>query len=490
VNSIGRSPESATSNPVVPDTLPNPVTGVSMAGRGDGSLDIAWAAPAKKGSDVTAYQVRVTDTTSGTVKQPVVAAPTLRATVAGLVNDNEQTVQVRAKNKLGYGPFGPAVRMQSAGTPPAVAAPTVANAGTGPAEGSSRLTISWPAVRPNGPPLTKYTVYESRNGGAWGAIGTTSPSQQSLGHTTVYDGASYRYVVTATNGADIEGPKANPTAFDSTGIPEVPGRPNVTTPNPDLSATVRVSVGDSRAGAFTQLQWRGNGRTGTVACGCPEGSVKTFTLTNMGNTSQTLEVRAYNGTNWSAWSPASNSYRPFGPTPVPGGFTGSRSGDDPVWTWNLRTNGRPITNVQYSGSFDGTAGAIERLQRNGTKGQTYTLRVRAQSAAGWSDWTNVESVTIPNPPPTKVTVMHGDRCPAGGCHTASGSCTSTACYYIKVRSENVSGNCHFQANGRDVGGWVDMSISADQTKQSINYYGFPGDTVSVNCGGHTDSMQW
>ena len=59
--------------------------------------------------------------------------------MAGLVNDNQQTVQVRAKNDLGYGPFGPAVKMQSAGTPPAVAAPTVDNAGTGPAD---RLVVA------------------------------------------------------------------------------------------------------------------------------------------------------------------------------------------------------------------------------------------------------------------------------------------------------------------------------------------------------------
>lgn len=492
VNAIGRSPESTVSNPVVPDTLPNPVNGVRMAGRGDRSLTIAWTAPAKKGSDVTTYDVRVTDTSTGAIRTATVPAPGLSTTVTGLTNDDQQSVQVRAKNKLGFGPFGSAVRMQSAGTPPAVPAPRVDNAGTGPAAGSSRLTISWDPVSPNGPPLTKYTVYESRGGGAWTAIGSTSPDQRTLGHTTVYDGASYRYVVTATNGADLEGPKANPTSFSSIGIPEVPGRPSVTTPDPDLSATVRVSVGDSRSGSFTALQWRGNGRTGQVSCGCPENSTKQFTLTGMGNTSQTLEVRAYNGTNWSSWSQASNSYQPYGPTPVPGSFSGTRSGDDPVWTWNLRTNGRPITDVEYAGSFDGTAGAIERLQRNGTKGTTYSLRVRAKSAAGWSGWTATESVTIPNPPVIKVTVLKGDPCPPGGCFTASGSCTSSACHYIAVRSENLSGgaNCHFQANGSDVGGWVDMSIGANQTKQSLNYYGFPGGTVSVNCGGHRDSITW
>jgi hypothetical protein len=252
-------------------------------------------------------------------------------------------------------------------------------------------------------------------------------------------------------------------------------------------------VNDSRSKGFTELQWKNSsGRTDTVSCGCPEGTVKQFTITGLGTTSQTLQVRAYNGKNWSSWSGASNTYRAYGPTPTPSNFTASRSGDNAIWTWSLPTNGRPITNIQYSGSFDGTAGEIRRLERDGAKGKTYQLRVRAKSAAGWSGWTGYKSVAIPDPPQPKVTVFKGDSCGAGGCHTASGSCSSSACHYVSVRSENLSGGarCHFQANGRDVGGWVDVSIGANESKQTLNYYGFPGDTVSVNCGGHRDSVRW
>jgi hypothetical protein len=422
VNAIGRSPEGGPSNAVKPDTLPNRVSGVRMAGRGDRTLDIAWSAPAKKGSDVTRYQLRVTDTTSGASTTKEVAAPALRTTVAGLVNDHQQSVQVRAKNDLGYGPFGPAVTMQSAGTPPAVPAPTVTNSGTGAARGSSALRISWSAVRPNGPPLTKYKVYESKSGGAWRLLpnGTVSPGTRSITHATTYDGATYRYVVTATNGANKEGPKANPRSFSSVGIPQAPDQPNVKTPDPNKSAVVRVKVNDSRSKGFTQLQWKTSvGRTGTVSCGCPEGTVKQFTITGLGTTSQTLQVRAYNGRNWSAWSQSSNRYQAFGPTPTPSGFTASRSGDNAIWTWSLPTNGRPITNVQYSGSFDGTAGEIRRLERDGAKGKTYKLRVRAKSAAGWSNWTAYRSVKIPNPTPSVYNVHKG---PYRIATRGSGSC--------------------------------------------------------------------
>jgi fibronectin type 3 domain-containing protein len=500
VNAIGRSPESATSNAVVPDTLPNPVTGVRMAGRGDGSLDIAWSAPAKKGSDVTTYQVRVTDTTSGSVKQPVVAAPTLQATVAGLVNDNEQTVQVRAKNKLGYGPFGPAVKMQSAGVPPAVAAPTVTNAGTGPAAGSSRLTISWSAVRPNGPPLTKYTVYESRNGSGWVSIGTTSPDQRNLGHTTVYDGASYRYVVTATNGASLEGPKSNPTTFSSIGIPEVPGRPSVTTPNPNLSATVRVSVGDSRSGAFTELQWRNsNGRTGTVSCGCPEGSIRQWTITNMGATSQTLEVRAFNGTNWSSWSQASNTYRPYGPTNDPTNLRSSRSGNTITWQWNTSTNGRPIDQVQARGAVDRTWNSNqEQVSFDGTPGNTYRLEVRAHSEAGWSGWVGPDAQAIPKPQPD-VNISKGAMGLSG-----NGSCSvpGARCGKVNVAVANCPPGSSWDvtcsstnAGSFDSGYRMTIRGSGDSYDWSGNcYFGSNVGTVTVTLsngsGSHSGSVYW
>ena len=81
----------------------------------NGRLDIAWDKPAPKGSEISRYTVRVTDTATGDVKQVNVAAPGLTATVSGLTNNHEQGVAVRATNSLGAGPFGPAVTMQSAG---------------------------------------------------------------------------------------------------------------------------------------------------------------------------------------------------------------------------------------------------------------------------------------------------------------------------------------------------------------------------------------
>jgi len=508
VNAIGTSPEGGPSGAVVPDSLPNPVNGVRMAGRGDQTLTIGWQAPAKKGSDVTQYQVRVTDTETGTAKSPTVAASSLQATVSGLTNDHQQSVQVRARNKLGWGPFGTAVKMQSAGTPPAVPAPTVTNSGTGPAAGSSRLTIAWEPVRPNGPPLTRYTVYESRNGGAWRSIGTTSPSTRSLGHTTVYDGASYRYVVTATNGANKEGPKSNPSPFSSVGIPEVPGRPSATTPQPNGDVVVRVSVGDSRSTGFTQLQWSTAGRTGTVSCGCAEGSTKQFTILDVGTANDhTVKVRAYNGKNWSAWSSDSNAYRTYRPTPAPAGLSGSRSGNDITWRWSNRTDGRNIATVQISvngGAWQSFGGAKESHTLSNRDPGEYRLRVRTianrrAGDAGSPNWwtspiTGPVGVTIPKPDPTLTVFQDGyGSDPTGGTDSCRVSCERVGiriANYPPNRSYDV--RCSHTRNGSFTSS---EKLRTNSTGNGYTWYGEclfnkNGGTVTVTVGPASGSAPW
>ena len=104
-------------------------------------------------------------------------------------------------------------------------------------------------MTPNGPPLTKYTVFESRNGGAWPAIGTTSPDHRNLGHTTVYDGASlplrrHRHQRRGPRGTQGQRDRRSPRSAS----PQVPGQPNVTTPAPTSAPPSGSRLGDSRSG--------------------------------------------------------------------------------------------------------------------------------------------------------------------------------------------------------------------------------------------------
>jgi hypothetical protein len=253
----------------------------------------------------------------------------------------------------------------------------------------------------------------------------------------VYDGRTYTYVVTATNGANKESPRSNTTSFSSIGIPEAPAQPRATTPSANNGATVTVSLGSSRSSGFTRLEWSSNGSSGFVDCPCANGSSRQFTISGTGNTSQSISVRAFNGTEWSAFSQGSDQFTPYGDTKEPSNLQGSRSGTDITWNWNLPTNGRPVdqTHIQAErvggpSLEDGTFGNRTQYQLTNRNPGTFRLRLQAHSVAGWSGWTNWYEVEIPEPKATLAVLNPTTHRTAGSCNTYS------ACYEIEFTVSN------------------------------------------------------
>ncbi|MGG5261055.1 hypothetical protein ACQZ2A_20395, partial [Phycicoccus avicenniae] len=415
--------------------------------------------------------------------------------VAGLDNMAEQSVQVQAWNELGAGPFGPAVTMQSAGTPAALPAPGIRASGPGPAQDSATLNVTWQQGSPNGPPTTKYSLYQRVGGGGWTKVTDTSPSVQFADVVIPYDGRTYEYTATLTNGAGLESPQSNSSSFTSIGQPSTP-TVVAATPTDNKRVEVTVSVGQPRAGSFTAIRWRGGGLNGTVACQCAAGSQKTFTVgpfdtagTGSGS-SITIKARTVNSGDQESVEATSNAVTPYGPTLTPTGLNSTRSGNTITWSWNLPQNGRDITDVQVRGAVDATYGGNRtQVSFTGQDGQTYGLEVRQKSAAGWSDWAGPDRQTIPDP--KTVTVLKGSTCSERSCATGNGSCTTAGCRWIAVRTSGFGGgvNCSFQLDGRAVSGWSGMSMGGNATKESDNFYGGTG-TVTATCGGVSDSLNW
>ena len=473
VNGVGQSPPSAPSNTVRPDTLPRAVTGVRMVTRGDGSLTIAWDTPENEGSALRKYVVRLSSST-GQSRTVDVAASSRETTVTGLDNEAEQSVQVQAWNELGAGPFGPSVTMQSAGTPPALPAPSIAASGPGPAEDSATLTIAWEQGRPNGPPITGYTLYRSVDGGAWTQVARTSPDVRTARDVIPYDGRNYRYVATVTNGADLEGPQANPSSFTSNGIPSTPSV-STTTPSGNQEIRLTVNVGQPRAASFTAIRWSGGGRSGTQACGCAPGSQVVFSVGPF-DTSPT-QNRAI--TVWTVNSGGSESNRvsdsatPYGDTLTPTGFNGSRSGaTGATWSWNLPENGRNIDQVELDGAVNGTFGGAKTSEAIDRGPGTYQLRVRAHSAAGWSPWTGFQSVTVPPPDPRVFNVRKGpNRVDPNGV----GTCTySPGCPEINFDISDFPPNQTFTVECQSARAGSRTSGSPLRTDGSGNGYSWVG----------------
>ena len=277
--------------------------------------------------------------------------------------------------------------MQSAGTPPAVPAPRVDNAGTGPAAGSSRLTISWDGGAPQRSAADQ--VHRLREPQRW-RVGRdrhhVARPAQSLGHTTVYDGASYRYVVTATNGADIEGPKANPTRV------LVDRHPRGAGPSQRHHARPQPSTPPCGSRWATPGPARSPSSSGAAATAAPARSPAVARRArsavrpsrDMG-TDHRRPSRCGPSTAPTGRLVA-GAATPTGPTATP---PTRRLPGQPQWqhiTWRgpTSTNGRPIEpGAGTTAAVNGTAGAIEAGRRApAAQGQTYRLEVRAQLGRG------------------------------------------------------------------------------------------------------------
>lgn len=449
VNGVGEGEESAPTAPVRPDRLPEQVTGTRMVSRGDGTLTIAWDEPVNEGSAVRKYVVRLVSST-GQSRTQEVAAPTRQVTVTGLDNMAEQSVQVQAWNELGAGPFGPAVTMQSAGTPAALPAPSIAASGPGPAKDSATLTISWEQGSPNGPPTTRYSLYQSVDAGGWSKVADTAPDDRSESVVIPYDGRTYRYTVTLTNGAGIEGPKTNSSSFTSAGQPSTP---TVTARTPESNRRVEllVNVGQPRAGAFATIRWSGAGQSGTYTCGCPPNTVVTIRTTayDTGGTTQSSAqpwtVATVNSAGNVSEPAQSNSVWPFGATLDPGRPSGNVNGTDIVWRWNNPPNGRRVDEVKLrvDGNERAWQAATERFDQNGVSYGEHTLQVRARVRENgrWYDsgWSPEGRVNVPAPPPEVYNVRKSQQryIDPGG----TGSCSySPGCYAVVFDYRNFPPN--------------------------------------------------
>jgi hypothetical protein len=202
---------SSNSTPATPPAAP---TGLAATGAA-GAVGLTWTAS----SGATSYSVyRGIATGNLAAKTKLAGSPTSPAyTDATVTNDVPYFYQVTASNSAG----------ESAGSSEATATPTAAAAPAAPTgvtatAAATQVTLTWSAV----PPATSYNVYWSTTAGVTKGTGTkftgvTSPFM----HTSLTNGTTYYYVVTAVN--------ANGESLDSL---QVSAKPTV--PPPYIEAIV------------------------------------------------------------------------------------------------------------------------------------------------------------------------------------------------------------------------------------------------------------
>ncbi|MFJ8959041.1 Ig-like domain-containing protein [Lentzea sp. NPDC102401] len=496
-NLVGWGKPSGASAPAQPNTVPGAVSGLSTSTPRDGSLQLSWVAAPNDGTPVLRHEI----TWSGGGRTTATGGAT-GVTATGLDNDAKTVFTVIAVNSQGPGP-AVTVEGQSAGAPQAPAAPSFT--ATNAANAQTRaVTVSWGAVGANGPGPTSYTL--TRTGGGTKTVCTKVTATTCLDDGLQNDGTIYSYTVVAANAAAESEPAGHTSPASAAAQMEA-----TATPDPITGFTATPTGSDGQATLRFDAP-ASHGKSNTVTCTWSGGSCGTWTYPTGGQAGATqtitglpngqpvtINLQACNGSGGGAYagnpcnSAVSAGVTTYGPMRDLVLNT-STSNTVVNFSVSVNPNGKPA-NVQvttsrgFNQSFTtGVGGWSWSGSQDVGHSQTVTVTVTV-SDAGRPTLSQSQQQTTPPPPPT-VTVFKGAPCPAGGCVGTVGSCSSSACAYIGVQTANFPGNvtCSFSSNAG--GGFFNENFGPNERRQTKNFFGFTGKTVTATCGGVSGSIVW
>ena len=371
-----------TSNPITPATVPQPPGSVNVTG-GDSQASVTWTVPTNGGSAITGYIVTpYIGTSAGT---PVNAGPSATSTtVTGLVNGTTYTFQVVATNALGNSSAATSSAV-TVGTPPGPPTNVTATAG------NAQATVSWNAPSNNGGlAISSYTV-TPYIGTTAGTPVTTNGTTTTKTVTSLNNGVTYTFQVTATSTLGTSTAGTSNAATPST-VPDAPG--SVTATGAIGQATVSWTApanGGAAITGYTITPYVGT-TAGTPASA--DASATSTIITGLVNgTTYTFQVVAANVAGNSA--PGTSNAVTVGAAPgPPSGVTATPGNAQATVTWTAPASngGSTITGytvTPYIGSTAGTPVNVDGTTTTGTvtalvNGTTYTFQVTGTNAIGTS----------------------------------------------------------------------------------------------------------
>jgi Fibronectin type III domain/Calcineurin-like phosphoesterase len=351
-------------------TAPGAPTNVTAVA-GNGQASVSWTSPSSDGgSTITSYTVTGSPGGSATV-----TAPATSAIVTGLINGQSYTFTVTATNGVGTGPPSTASNAVIPVGLPGVPTGVTATAGNG------QATVSWTAAASNGSTISSYTITGSPGGSA-----TVSGSATSAVVSSLINGQSYTFTVTATNGVGTGPPSVPSNSVIPTSGPTAPGAPtNVTAVAGNGQASVSWTSPSSDGGSTITSYTVTGSPGGSATVTAPATSAIVTGLIN--GQSYTFTVTATNGVGTGPPSTASNAVIPVGLPGVPTGVTATAGNGQATVSWTAAaSNGSTISSYTITGSPGGSAtvsgSATSAVVSSLINGQSYTFTVTATNGVG------------------------------------------------------------------------------------------------------------
>jgi len=378
-NAAGSSAPSASSNSVIPCTIPGVPT-IGTATAGNAQATVSFTPPASDGGSlITGY----TATSSPGGKTATGSASPI--VVLGLTNGAAYTFVVIATNVGGSS--APSASSNSVIPFTVPGAPTIGTA----TAGNAQATVSFTPPASNGGSLiTGYTVTSNPDGKT--VTGSASP----ITITGLTNGTAYTFIVTATNAGGSSAPSASSNSVTPFTVPGVPTIGTATAGN--AQATVNFTPPASNGGSSIT----GYTVTSNPGVKTATGIANPITITGLTNgTSYTFTVIATNAAGSSAPSASSNSVIPF---TVPGAPTiGTATAGNAQATVNFTppasNGGSSITGYTVTSNPGGktATGSANPITITGLVNDTpYTFTVTATNAAGTSLPSTASNSVIPS----------------------------------------------------------------------------------------------
>src|SRR5438552_2355486 len=400
LNNVGEGPRSSevSATPIAPPTVPGAPRDLGAVA-GDATVALAWSSPSSDGgSTITNYKV-YRGTISGQLSFLATLPNVLSYTDSAVTNGQTYYYKVTAVNAVGEGPRS----NEASGTPTSSqtvpAPPRQLNA----TPGDAQITLTWLAPSSDGgSPITHYKIYRGTTSGGE-TLPATIGNVLTYSDTSVTNGVTYYYYVTAVN-VNSESGSSNEVSATPVAGPSAPGAPRnlVATPgNGTMTLTWSRPSSDGRSPITGYTIYRGT-NSGNRSFAVPLGNVTTYMDTGLTNGQRYYYV--VTAVNAIGEGPPSSevSAKPATVPGSPGNLQAIPGNRNVTIQWSgAANNGAPVTNYTvYRGTTSGstswvkTLGNVDTYTDTGlTNGVRYYYRVAAVNRVGEGTKSNEASAS-------------------------------------------------------------------------------------------------